>query len=118
MRDKVGVSRSKATRHFWHQRLTALTLLPLSFWLLQFLHKVLNAPYAETLAWLTSPVNAAVTAAWLLAACYHAALGVQVVLEDYVSGLGLRRVGLLINRLFFLALGLGVLFAFILLFAR
>jgi succinate dehydrogenase, hydrophobic membrane anchor protein len=106
-------SKSDATGHFWYQRLTALALLPLSVWLLLFLNLALHAPYAETLAWLTSPVHAAALAVWSIVAIYHAALGLQVVLEDYVSTLSLRRWAIRVSYLIFSLLGIAALAAII-----
>jgi succinate dehydrogenase / fumarate reductase membrane anchor subunit len=91
--------------HWWYQRLTAVALVPLSVWLLIFLHKALTAPYAETVHWLQSPINGACILAWVVAVIYHAALGVQVVLEDYVSTLALRDKAIRATNLIFMVLG-------------
>lgn len=106
-------SRSNATGHFWYQRISAIVLLPLSVWLLVFLHKALHAPYAETVAWLTSPVHAVALIVWTLAAMYHAALGLQVVIEDYVSTLSRRRWAIFTIHLIFSILGIAALAAII-----
>jgi succinate dehydrogenase / fumarate reductase membrane anchor subunit len=74
-----------ATAHWWIQRITAALLLPLSYWLLVLLNLVLHAPYQTTLAWLVAPGHALAIGGWLLVVFYHAALGLQVVLEDYVA---------------------------------
>jgi succinate dehydrogenase / fumarate reductase membrane anchor subunit len=36
-------------------------------------------------AWLKSPLNTICIEVWLLAVFYHAAIGLQVVIEDYVA---------------------------------
>jgi succinate dehydrogenase / fumarate reductase membrane anchor subunit len=94
-----------AVGHWWSQRLTALVLVPLSIWLLLLLHHAFNAPYAETLAWLKSPLNALAIGAWNVVVMYHAALGVQVVIEDYVSTLAIRHWAIRLTHLIFLILG-------------
>ena len=99
--------------HWWYQRLTAAALVPLSVWLLLLLHHALNAPYADTLAWLKSPLNATAIGAWIVVVMYHAALGVQVVIEDYVSTLGLRHWAIRLTHLAFLILGIASLAALI-----
>ena len=99
--------------HWWYQRLTAAALVPLSVWLLLLLHHALNAPYADTLAWLKSPLNATAIGAWIVVVMYHAALGVQVVIEDYVSTLGLRCWAIRLTHLAFLMLGIASLAALI-----
>ena len=81
-----GLGSAKAgTSHWWMQRITAVALIPLTFWVIIFLDSCLNAPYQETVAWLTSPLNTVFVASWILFVFYHAALGLQVVIEDYVS---------------------------------
>ena len=100
-----------ATSHFWYQRLTALDLIPVTVWLIVFFHKSLNAPHAETLEWLRSPANAAAACVWAIAATYHAALGMQVVIEDYVSTIPVRRWAIRGSHLIFLVLGVAALVA-------
>jgi succinate dehydrogenase / fumarate reductase membrane anchor subunit len=73
------------THHWSMQRLTAILLIPLSYWLVAFLQLCLHANFFEMTAWLTSPLNQIGLSAWLLVVCYHAAIGLQVVLEDYIS---------------------------------
>lgn len=107
------------TGHFWYQRVTAIALIPLSIWLIVFLNKALSASYADTVAWLVSPINAAAIIGWIVAVFYHAALGVQVVIEDYVSTLSVRHLAIRATNLIFLFFGIAALAAMIfILFAR
>ena len=75
----------RASRHFLHQRLTALALLPLVIWFGFAVAKLPGASHADVLGWLQSPINAALLALTLAVGLYHGTLGVQVVIEDYVS---------------------------------
>lgn len=79
-----------ATKHWLMQRVTAVILVPLSFRLIVFLDLCINAPYQQTVDWLKSPLNTLCIDAWLLAVFYHAAIGLQVVIEDYVANQGLQ----------------------------
>lgn len=107
-----GLGSAKAgTSHWWMQRVTAVALLPLTFWLLIFLDLCLNASFQETIAWLDSPVNTTCIVAWIIAVFYHAALGLQVVIEDYVSSEWWKIVTVWIANLFFLFLALAALIA-------
>jgi succinate dehydrogenase / fumarate reductase, membrane anchor subunit len=99
--------------HWWYQRAAAATLLPLSIWLLVFLNKAVHASYVETVGWLSSPINALAIAAWTVAVIFHGALGVQVVIEDYVSNLPLRTRAIRTTNLIFLGLGIAALAAII-----
>ncbi|AMK78274.1 MULTISPECIES: succinate dehydrogenase, hydrophobic membrane anchor protein [Methylomonas] len=99
--------------HFWYQRVTAVALVPLSIWLIVLLNKALNAPYAATVDWLSSPINTLAIVAWTVAVVYHAALGVQVVIEDYVSTIPVRNLAIRATNLIFLVLGVAALLAII-----
>jgi succinate dehydrogenase / fumarate reductase membrane anchor subunit len=79
-----------ATKHWWSQRLSAILLIPLSYFLIDFLRHCFQKNYFETVEWLASPLNKIALLAWVIIVFYHAALGLQVVLEDYVSNLSKR----------------------------
>jgi len=83
-------SAKSGTSHWWMQRVTAVALIPLSYWLITFLNLSFHAPYQEIVAWFIVPVNTVCIIAWMLAAFYHAALGLQVVIEDYVADEGIK----------------------------
>lgn len=81
-----GLGSAKAgTLHFWMQRITAITLIPLSFWMVFFTKQLLEASHKEIVAWLSGSMDAILAITWIVAAFYHAALGLQVVIEDYVQ---------------------------------
>ncbi|MDP2903070.1 MAG: succinate dehydrogenase, hydrophobic membrane anchor protein [Methylovulum sp.] len=104
-------SAKSGTSHWWMQRVTAAALIPLSFWLITFLDQCLTAPYQQTVNWLAAPVNTVCMAAWIVAAFYHAALGVQVVIEDYVAAEGAKIVSVWAVKLAFGFLALAALLA-------
>lgn len=107
----IGNSAVKsATRHWLMQRITALALVPLSFHLVVFLDLCMNAPYQQTVAWLKSPLNTVCIEVWLLAVFYHAALGLQVVIEDYIANQGLQARLIKAINLSFLFLAVAALF--------
>jgi succinate dehydrogenase / fumarate reductase membrane anchor subunit len=104
-------SAKEGTSHWWMQRVTAVALIPLSYWLITFLELSFHAPYQQTVAWLTSPVNTVGIIAWVLAVFYHAALGLQVVIEDYIAAEGVKIVAVWTVNLSFLVLALAALIA-------
>ena len=71
--------------HWWAQRLTAIALAPLCIW---FAGSILAAARADDpfriADWLGSPVAALAMITFLVALFWHAKLGMQVVIEDYV----------------------------------
>lgn len=59
--------------------------------------------------WLASPVNLALLLAWALVGFYHAALGIQVVIEDYLSPEWLKIVSIWLVKLAFTGAALATL---------
>ena len=75
---------------WWRERVTALALVPLTVWLAVSLVVHMNSDYARTITWLRTPLAATLIVRLLTALFWHMALGLQVVIEDYVhSGLKL-----------------------------
>ncbi len=99
-------SAKTGTAHWWLQRVTAAALIPLTLWLLLLMEFSFHAPYLQTVQWLSSPWNSVCIIAWIIAAFYHAAIGLQVVIEDYVSSEGLKIISVWMVKLLFLFLGL------------
>ena len=99
------------TSHWWMQRVTAVLLIPLSFWLINFLGLSLTAPYQQTAAWLASPLNTVCIVMWIISVFYHAALGLQVVIEDYVAAEGPKIISIWAVHLVFLFLAIAAMLA-------
>lgn len=79
-------SAKEGVQHWWMQRLTAIALIPLGIWLVASLVSLAGADHAAITQWLASPFTLGALALTLLTAFYHAVLGLQVVVEDYVHG--------------------------------
>lgn len=99
-------SAKSGTGHWWLQRVTAVALLPLTYWLLVFLDSSLNQSYQQTVGWLADPFHSAAIWSWLLLTCYHAVLGLQVVIEDYLADEGRKIIAVWVVNLIFLFLAL------------
>mgnify|MGYP003601831388 CR=1 FL=1 len=82
----MGLGSAKdGTGHFMVQRITAIALVLAGAWLIGLLLLSLNSTdYVFVRATVRDPLNATVLVAFLIAACWHAKLGLQVVIEDYV----------------------------------
>lgn len=76
--------------HWWMQRLTAIIMIPLIFWLVYFINSVSGAEIEVTLKNLRKPYNVIPAMLFLITALYHGMLGMQVVIEDYISCLKSR----------------------------
>jgi succinate dehydrogenase / fumarate reductase membrane anchor subunit len=77
-------SAKSGTGHFWYQRVTAVFLAVLSPWILGMLVALAGADVAHVQATLAKPINAVPMALFLMSLFWHAKLGLQVVIEDYI----------------------------------
>ena len=93
------------THHFWVQRVTAVALVPLGLWFLVSLITLTSSDYNAAVAWLSSPLPTVLCLALIVATFYHAYLGMQVVLEDYIHSEGLKLVALLASKFAFALMG-------------
>lgn len=77
-------SAKEGVQHWYMQRATAILLLFLVGWLIYATFKLAGTGYAEAAAFISKPTNAALMLVLLVSLFYHAMLGLQVVIEDYV----------------------------------
>ncbi len=99
-------SAKDGTEHFWHQRLTALALIPLVIWFCFSLASLPRMDHAEITAWLSSPFSAILMIVGIIAVFYHASLGLQTVLEDYVADRAKRTAAIIAVKLGCVLLGI------------
>ena len=77
-------SAKHGVRHWWLQRATALMLIFLTAWLLYAFVSLSGGGYEQALAFLARPANAVCAVLFAVVGLYHAMLGMQVVIEDYI----------------------------------
>jgi succinate dehydrogenase / fumarate reductase membrane anchor subunit len=70
--------------HWWAQRVSAIALVPLILWLVWALASGVATDYAALSIWLSAPINTVLMIMLLIAVFHHAALGLQVIAEDYI----------------------------------
>lgn len=99
-------SAKEGVAHWWGQRLTAIALVPLCLWFVGSLVGLAGADRAAVAAWAGSPLVAALLILLIVATFYHAYLGLQVVIEDYVQSEALKLCSLLLVKAASLLLGL------------
>ena len=104
-------SAKEGVHHWWMQRLTAIALVPLILWFVASLAGLAGAGHTETVEWLGSPLVAIAMILMVVATLYHAALGVQVVIEDYVHHEGLKFFWLIAVKFIFLIFGMAAVFS-------
>lgn len=91
-------SAREGVHHWWQLRTTSAALAGLGVW---FVVAVLTLPdlgHASVTAWASRPVNAVLLLLFVAVTTWHSALGLQVVVEDYVRGKGARVLVLVLLR--------------------
>ena len=100
----IGLGSAKeGVEHWWRQRTTALLLVPLTLWFVIAVIGLIGADRAALIAWMHNPISAMLMVLLLVATFYHAALGLQMVIEDYIHGEAMRIGALLVMRLLCIA---------------
>ena len=95
----IGLGSAKeGVEHWWRQRMTAVALVPLVLWFVIAVIGLVGADRAAMVAWVHNPMTAVLLILLLVATFYHAALGLQVVIEDYIHGEAMRLTVLVIMR--------------------
>ncbi len=91
MRDPLATARGLGSakdgvNHWWMQRITAIALLLLSPWFIYFAVGLMGADQLSVRAAIAQPLNATLLVSFMIAMLWHARLGLQVVVEDYIHG--------------------------------
>jgi succinate dehydrogenase membrane anchor subunit len=96
----IGLGSAKeGVGHWWAQRITALALVPLALWFVISVVELAGADRAMVVAWVRQPLPAVLLVSLLIATFYHGALGLQVVIEDYVENETVRLGLVIVMRL-------------------
>jgi succinate dehydrogenase / fumarate reductase membrane anchor subunit len=118
MAEKITVRRSQLGRvrglgaahegvsHWWQERVSALALIPLTLWFVASVLSLLGADQPIVALWIANPINAVLLLALIALTFHHAALGLQVVYEDYIDSAGPRAAAILLTKAAAALLGL------------
>jgi succinate dehydrogenase / fumarate reductase membrane anchor subunit len=79
-----------AGEHWWLQRVTSVALLLLGLWLAYALLTMPDFTYSTVHGWVQRPVNGVLLILLIGTVAYHSYLGLQVVIEDYVTTKSLK----------------------------
>lgn len=110
MRSPLGRARGLGSARagvesWWLERVTALALVPLTLWFAASLLALGRSDYTTFVAWLKAPLAALLMMLLLIALFSHLALGLRVVIEDYVHS-GAKIPALLAGRFACIALAI------------
>jgi len=92
-------SAKEGSGHWIAQRISAIALIPLIIWFLSSLAKIASGGYIDTTMWLTNPINAVLCILFIIAMFYHGALGMQVIIEDYVTSIRKKYLAIILLKL-------------------
>ena len=104
-------SAKEGADHFWQQRLTAVANIVLAIGFVWLVAGLVGKDLAAAQTALGRPLVAITLLLLVLSGVYHMRLGMQVVIEDYISSEGGKVVALMLNTFFSVAVGLACVFA-------
>ena len=98
-------SAKSGVHHWWTQRVSALAMIPLMIWAVFTVAQLPGLTFEEARSLVSHPLNATLFLLFLITGFWHASLGLQVVIEDYVSGEGRRMMAILGIKMLLVLLG-------------
>ncbi len=104
-------SAKSGTGHFWLQRVTAVANVILTVIFVGVVVALVGRPYPEAMALLSNPLVAILMLLFILSACIHMRLGMQVIIEDYVHEEGFKILAVMGNTFFALVVGAASVYA-------
>ena len=104
-------SAKSGTGHFWLQRVTAVANLILTLVFLGVAIALVGKPYPAALAILSHPLVAILMLLFIVSGAVHMRIGMQVIIEDYIHGEGLKIAAVMANTFFAIAIGAACAFA-------
>ncbi|HEY0683650.1 MAG TPA: succinate dehydrogenase, hydrophobic membrane anchor protein [Steroidobacter sp.] len=98
-------SAGEGVAHWWTLRVTSVALVLLGLWFVFALIALPDRSYETVTAWIREPFNAVMLSLLVGTTIYHSLLGVQEVVEDYVSDHGAKIVTMLALQFIHVILG-------------
>lgn len=99
-------SAKEGTTHWWHQKVTAVALIPLFVIGLAYVVSLVGSDYERARYILSLPFTSVILLLLIGATFYHLKLGLQAVIEDYIHVEFTKTVLQLLNTFFCVIVGL------------
>ena len=99
-------SAKEGLHHWWALKLTAIALIPLTLWFIYSLVSMTTLDYLAAIGWLQSPMTSTLLILFVFTVFYHAQLGMQVIIEDYVGNEALKITSIILLKFVMLFAGL------------
>lgn len=106
----LGAAHS-GTRDFWHQRITSVAAIPLTIAAIVIAISLLGRNHAAVVQVLGSPPVAIIMLLFIINTLYHAYIGMQEIVVDYVHEDKLKLATLMANMFFIFAIAFACAFA-------
>ena len=98
-------SSNDGVHHWWMQRLTGITLVPLCLWFVFSVVGLVDADLLTVTDWVGRHYNPVLLILFVICMFYHGQLGLQVVIEDYIHSESTKVTLLVLVKLGALLLG-------------
>ena len=83
-------------QHWWHQKISAVLLLPITLWFIFNLPDFVIIDYKDKLIWINMPLNMFLLGTFFMLSAYHFKLGLTVVIEDYIHNSRIKKILIII----------------------
>lgn len=93
--NKHGSAKS-GTGHFIKQRITAIFMIPLALWFVFTVLMLAHTPITDLPWFITSPITIIGALLFIVNMMWHASLGLQMIIEDYIHCKALKYTALLL----------------------
>ena len=90
-KNKTFGSANSGLLHWKLQRLSAIFIMPLILWFIFSIVVNMSSEYEKAIEWIVNPINSLLLVILLAGIFYHSGMGLQVVFEDYISNINLRK---------------------------
>lgn len=100
----LGASRG-GTSHFWWQRVTAVSNILVTLFLVYAAIRLAGAPWQEVKAFFSEPLHAIFGVLLAISMSFHMRLGMQVIIEDYIHHEPSKVMALMLNSFFAVLIG-------------